>query len=344
MANTNLYTALAIIIVRIPHPAQGLILLVWTAVILYQSCRRQVELGADQDIPTEAQSLEPPAAATSAVTRPSLRRRNCFVLGSDGLTSHPLSSVSASAPSETADPEGYETAPEAAAPARTMAEKRAVAYFEERLRRHQESVSSQASASLSVQTALTDTQVKEHSDAADVNEGEGEAIKRRNVKMREEGVRVNVKYPQLASLKPATAPRPEPAPVHNNDLPPSPSPSSGRSTSPSLAGLQSPTPAPTPVDGATGITTPQGGGGAAPGVPASVLPTSGRAGAALDNIDEKLLAVPADPVSRRLLRDGRAILHRAVASAEGGRPGGRTGAVEGGVRTSGRGYPSELMD
>ncbi|KKY39678.1 hypothetical protein UCDDA912_g00291 [Diaporthe ampelina] len=209
-----------------------------------------------------------------------------------------------------------------------MAEKRALAYFEERLRRHQESV-------------------KEHSDAADVNEGEGEAIKRRNVKMREEGVRVNVKYPQLASLKPATAPRPEPAPVHNNDLPPSPSPSSGRSTSPSLAGLQSPTPAPTPVDGATGITTPQGGGGgggAAPGVPASVLPTSGRAGAALDNIDEKLLAVPADPVSRRLLRDGRAILHRAVASAEGRRPGGRTGAVEGGVRTSGRGYPSELMD
>lgn len=364
MTSTKLLAALLIVIERIPRQVQGLILVILIVVTIHQARRPEVDLDTDHELPPapseDHQSLEP-AATTPAFTRPTLPRRNCFVLGPNGLTSEPLpsdwefdsTSTSDSQGYETAPEsgsEGYETAPEDAAPARTMAEKRALAYFEDRLRQHRESVSSETSASPSVQTPLTGTQIREdHSDAEDAD-----MIKRRNIKMREEGVRVSVGYSHLANLKPTTSPRSDPAAATAGVLrggasgttsPPSftSSPlSSSLSITPSLSGLQSPRS--TPCGGLTGTATPD----RTPG-PASVLPTSGQAGEALYRIDEKLLAIPADAVSRRLLRDGRAILHqrkrtpRSASSAEASPAEQLTPApVEAGLETN-EWYPSEMM-
>ncbi|KAG6354450.1 hypothetical protein INS49_004467 [Diaporthe citri] len=358
MANIKLYAALVIVIERLPQKVQALILVILIVVTIYQISRPQVDLDTDHELPSapseDHRSLEP-AATTPAFTRPPLRRRNCFVLGPNGITSEPLSSDWEFDSTYTSDAEGYETAPEDEAPARTMAEKRALAYFEDRLRQHRESVSSETSASPAVQTSLTDAQIREdHSDVEDA-----EMIKRRNVKMREEGVRVNVSYSQLTSLKPAPAPRPAPAAFSITAIteglrggasgptsPPSSCfspPSSYVSTTPCLSGLQSP--APTPI---TGTTTPE-----LPTGPASVPPTSGQAGdETLCRIDEKMLAVPADAVSRRLLRDGRGILHRrnrlprSASDAEGAVQ--RTPSpVEAGLQTSKSDemwYPSEMNE
>ncbi|KAL2278820.1 hypothetical protein FJTKL_14159 [Diaporthe vaccinii] len=234
-----------------------------------------------------------------------------------------------------------------------MAEKRALEYFEDRLRLHRESVSSETSATPAMQTPLTDAQLREdHSDAEDAD-----MIKRRNIKMREEGVRVNVSYSQLANLKPTPIQRPAPATLSNaaatagnlrggasraTSPPPftSSPPSSCLSATPTLSGLRSP--APTPCDGLSG-TTPDHTPGSA-----SVLPTSGQAGETLSRIDEKLLAIPADAVSRRLLRDGRAILHqrkrlpRSVSSAEAS-PALVTPLPDESVLQTSEWYPSEMM-
>ncbi|KAK7697628.1 hypothetical protein SLS64_013367 [Diaporthe eres] len=358
MASTKLLAALLIVIERIPRQVQGLILVVLIVVTIHQASRPQVDLDTDYELPPaqseDHQSLEP-AATTPAFTRPPLHRRKCFVLGPNGLTSEPLpsdwefdsTSTSDSQGYETAPEsgsEGYETAPEDAAPARTMAEKRALAYFEDRLRPHRESVSSETSASPPVQTSLTDTQIREdHSGAEDAD-----MIKRRNIKMREEGVRVSVGYSQLTSPKPAALNNAHGGlrgGASGTTSPPSftsSSPSSCLSITPSLSGLQSPRS--TPCGGLTGTATPD----RTPG-PASVLPTSGQAGEALYRIDEKLLAIPADAVSRRLLRDGRAILHqrkrlpRSASSAEASPAEQLTPApVEAGLETN-EWYPSEMM-
>lgn len=367
MANIQQYVTFAIITVRILLQVQALILIVLVAVIFYKiSTTQVVELDTDHELPPasseDQQSLEP-AVTTPAFTRPRppLRRRNCFVPGPNGLTSQPLLSSDSEFDSETPttsdSEEGYETAPEDAAPAMTMAEKRTLAYFEDRLRQHRESVSSETSASpaTTVQTSLTDTlllQIREgHSDA----EEDTEMLQRRNVKMREEGVRVKVDYfSQLTSLKPAPTPRSAPAVLSSAapgdlrggaseiSLPSSSSSGSCPSTTPPLPGLQ--TPATTPCGGINGITTPDHA--------ASVLPTSGQAGEEiLCRIDEKLLGIPADVVSRRLLRDGRAILSgrkrrpRGVSSAESNSAQGTPApVVEAELQTSKSGYPSEMME
>lgn len=359
MANTKLYTALPIVIFRVPKTVQGLILVILVAVLLYQITRPQELLDTDHNLSfwtDKSHQSSEPALTTPSLTRPPLKRRNCFVLGPNGLTSQPLSSDWKSNSPFDSDSEGYETAREDVAPARTMAEKRALKYFEERLRLHQESVSSETSASPGTQTGLTtNTQIRDLANAADncCNE-DTDMLRCRNIKMREDGVRVNVNYSQLASLKPAPAPRSEPAFCHAAGAvslplasPPPSSPSSAPSTTPALSGLLSP--APTPCGGitSTGVTTPEGS-------PASVLPTSGRASEVLDRIDEKLLAIPADAVSRRLLRDGRASLYRSRTlsrnvsfvgfSSSSGQL--TTSPVEGGLQGSSSGiwYPSELVE
>lgn len=356
MASIKLLAALVIVIERIPRQVQGLILVILIVVTIYQVSRPQVKLDTDYELlpaPSEVpQSLEP-AATTPAFTRPPLHRHNCFVLGPNGLTSEPLSSDWEFDSTSASDSEGYETAPEDAAPARTMAEKRALEYFEDRLRQHRESVSSETSATPAVQTPLTVAQLREDpSDAEDAD-----MIKRRNIKMREEGVRVNVGYSQLANLRPTPIQRSAPATLSNaaatagnlrggasrTTSPPSftsSPPSSRLSATPTLSGLRSP--APTPCDGPSG-TTPDHTPGSA-----SVLPTSGQAGETLSRIDEKLLAIPADAVSRRLLRDGRAILHqrkrlpRSVSSAEAS-PALVTPLPDESVLQTSEWYPSEMM-
>lgn len=340
--------------VIVPQQEEAVILVILiVAIIAYQNRRPQVELDTRQDLPPVTsesnQSLEPAAGTTPASTRPTtLRRRNCFVLGQNGLTSEPLSSDPELCSSS--DSEGYETASEDAAPPRTMAEKRALKYFEDRLSQHRETVSSETSARPPVQTSLTDAQIREdHSDADDA-----EMIKRRNIKMREEGVRVKVNNSQLSSLKPTPARQPAPAALSNASeglrggasgttfTPCSSSPpSSCLSTTPSLSGLQSPPP--TRCGDITGITTPDHAPSSA-----SVLPTSGQAAEVLYRIDEKLLAIPADAVSRRLLRDGRAVLHgrkrlpRSVSSAEASPSPLTPAPIEAGLETYDR-YPSEMM-
>lgn len=349
MANTKLYTAVAIVIIRVPKTVQGLILVILVAVLLYQIIRPQDLLDTDQDLPlgtSKSHQSSRPAPKTPALTRPSLKRRNCFVVGPNRLTSQPLPSDWKSDSPSDSDSEGYETAPEDAAPTMTMAEKRTLKYFEERLRQHQESVSSETSASPGTQTELTtNVQIRDLSNASGDNycneEDDTEMLRRRNIKMREEGVRVSINYSQLAYLKPAPAPRSEPASYHATGAASLPSsPSTAPSSTPPLSGLLSP--APTPCGGitSTGITTPEGS-------PASVLPTSGRAAEVLDRIDEKLLAIPADAVSRRLLRDGRASLYRSktllrdVSSVGASSSSGQQtpSPVEGG-----RWYPSDLVE
>lgn len=354
MANTKLYTALTIIIIRVPKTVQGLILVILVAVLLYQITSPQDLLDTDQDLPLGTveghQSSDP---ATPALTRPPLKRRNCFVTGPNRLTSQPLSSDWKSDSPFDSDSEGYETAREDAAPTMTMAEKRTLKYFEDRLRQHQESVSSETSASPGTQTELTtNVQIRDLSNASVDNfcneEDDTEMLRRRNIKMREEGVRVSINYSQLAYLKPAPAPRSEPASYYATGAASLPSsPSTAPSSTPPLSGRLSP--APTPCGGitSTGITTPEGS-------PASVLPTSGRAAEVLDRIDEKLLAIPADAVSRRLLRDGRASLYRSktlsgdvsLAGASSSSSQQTPSPVEGGLQGSNseRWYPSDLVE
>lgn len=358
MADTKLYTALAIVTFRVPKTVQGLILVILVAVLLYQITRPQDLLDTDHNLDfgtDESHQSSEPAPTTPSITRPPLKRRNCFVLGPNGFTSQPLSSDWKSNSPFDSDSEGYETAREDAAPAGTMAETQALRYFEERLHQHQESVSSETTASPGTQSELTtNTQIRDLSNAADncCNE-DTDMLRSRNIKMREEGIRVNVNYSQLASLKPAPAPRSEPVFCHATGAvslplasPPPSSPSSAPSTTPPLSGLLSP--APTPCGGitSTGITTPEGSR-------ASVLPTSGRAAEVLDRIDEKLLAIPADAVSRRLLRDGRASLYRSktlssnvsfagFSSSSGQRT---PSSVEGGLQDSrSEWYPSDLVE
>jgi hypothetical protein len=235
-----------------------------------------------------------------------------------------------------------------------MAEKGAVAYFKERLRRDQDSVSPpQTNApTFASQAALTNAQIKDGSHvSSSIEEEDVEMVKRRNVKMREEGVRVNVTYAQLAA--------PTRSPPHitttgtaNGYSPPwapktPPSLSTGSSTSAFLSGLQSPAPTPCSYNSVTGASTPEH----QQQQQASVLPASGNADEILYRIDEKLLAVPADAVSRRLLRDGRALLHRkkrqprsaSFVSAESGQS---SASAEGQLRSaqSLAGYPSELIE
>lgn len=357
MANIKLYVAIAIVTLRIPQQVQALMLVVLVVRTLYHIRRPQVHLDTDQDlrpVTSEShQSLEP-AETTPALTRPPLCRRNSWAVGPKGLTSQPLSSERES--DSSSDSEGYETAPENATPVRTMEEERALAYFDERLRQHRESVSSETSASPSAQTSLTGALQIREKDQPDAEE-DTEMLRRRNIKMRDEGVRVNVDYSsQLTSLKPAPAPRPALSNaardlrggVSGATSSPSSSsspPSSCPSTTPPLSGLQSP--APTPCGGLTGITTPE-----VPAGPSSALPTSGQADETLYRIDEKLLAIPADAVSRRLLRDGRAILHRRKRlprsfHSVGGNSGQHTPSpAESGLRTSGdgMGYPCDMME
>lgn len=320
MATIKLYTAAAVLGVLIEKPAEGLILVTLVAIVLYHISRPQVDLDTDQDRPTlipddndDDQSPEPPSRVPS-FTRPALIRRNCLVLGPNGLTSQPLSPEWEYYSDSSSDSEaGYETAHEDAAPTRTMAETSALAYFEERARLHRESVSShQMSANLAVQTELTSTQIRDDQSGAE-KEDDAEALRRRNVRMRDQGVRVAVNYSQIASLRPLQAPTTASnASEATSTSSSSPSPCS--STSPPCSGLISP--APTPCSGTltTPITPPSSSSLSLP----RNLPTSGRAAdAALDRIDEKLLAIPADAVSRRLLRDGRAALRRSRISLPG---------------------------
>lgn len=363
MADTKLYTALAIVVIRVPKTVQAFILVILVAVLLYQITRPQDLFDTDQDLPLgtskshQSSERTPP---TSALTRPPLKRRNCFVRRRNKFTPQPLSSDWKTDSSFDSDSEGYKTAPEDAAPTMTMAEKRVLQYFEERLRQHQESVSSETSASPGMQSGLTtNTQIRDLPNASEVNscndEDDTEMLKRRNIKMRQEGVRVSINYSQLAYLKPAPAPRSDqPFFSHATGAaslplasPPPSSPSTAPSTTPTLSGLMSP--APTPWGGITssGVTTPEGS-------PASVLPTSGRAAEVLDRIDEKLLAIPADAVSRRLLRDGRASLYRSkTLSRDVSLPGASSSSsqqtpshVEGGLNGSNSGpwYPSDLVE
>lgn len=321
MANIKLYTATAVIGVLIQKPAQGLILVTLVVIILYKVTRPQVDLDTDQDRPTvtlddddDDQSPEPPSPVPS-FTRPTLIRRNCLVLGPNGLTSQPLSPEWEYYSESSSDSEaGYETTHEDSAPTCTMAETRAPAYFEERARLHRESVSSQVGANLAVKTVLTNTQTKGHQAGAEEDDDDAEALRRRNIKMRDQGVRVAVAYSQLASLRPLQAPTttsPAGSPPRAAEGATSTTPLS--SPSPPRSGLISP--APTPCSGTTTTPiTPSSSSSSS----SRVLPTSGRAAdAALDRIDNKLLAVPADAVSRRLLRDGRAALRRSRISLPG---------------------------
>lgn len=336
-----------------------------------QDCfRDRVQVESDQNIPplpSQSHQSSERAATTPAFTRPSLHRRKGFLLDPpldpDGfiLESLPLaldsdsSSTSGSQGYETAredwevdssatsDSEGYDTAPEDAAPATTMAETRALEAFDAG---HQEMVSHQTSPSSAMQTELTNSQVEDLHETADCDEVDAGLIMRRNIKMREEGVRVKVNYSQLASLKPVptAAGSLRGGAASRTTSPPTSSsspPSSCPSTTPPASGLR--TPAPTPENHQD--------------VVAPVLPTMGPAAGQdiLHRVDEKLLAIPADAVSRRLLRDGRYILRhgkrqpRSAAAAEGSssqQVAPSPVAAEGGLQSpaSDVWYPSELNE
>lgn len=359
--NIKLYLAILLATYPFPQPVQALVLVILFAVTVYQVTKPQIELGTHQeppDVTSRSHRGLQPAVRSRTLTRPPLRRQNCFVLGPNSLTSPPLSPILEVDSPSTSDSEGYGTVSEDAASARTMAETRALEYFEERLRRHQESVSSETSASQAApRTPLTSEQIRDAPDAADsctVDE-DAEMLRRRNIKMREEGVRVTVNYSRhLTGLKPAPAPRSQPAfgssasqALATTASSPSSSGSSAPSTTPPLSGVLSPAPTPSGGITSTGITTPEHTPASA-----SVLPTSGRAAKALDRIDEKLLAIPADAVSRRLLRDGRASLYRSKTlsksvSFAGGNSGQRTPSpADGGMQgsKSEAWYPSELVE
>lgn len=356
--NIKLYTAILLATYPFPQPVRALVLVILFAVALYQVTKPQIEPGTYQELPAvtsrSRRGLQP-AVRSQTLTRPPLRRQNCFVLGPNSLTSRPLSPILEVDSPSTSD----ETLSEDAAPARTMAETRALEYFQERLRSHQEleSVSSETSANPAARPSLTSEQIRDVPNDASCIEEDAEMLRRRNVKMREEGVRVTVNYSRhLAGPKPAPAPRSQPAfgssaaaaqaPATTTSSPSS-SGSSAPSTTPPLSGVLSPAPTPSGGITSTGVTTPEHTPGSA-----SVLPTSGRAAKALDTIDEKLLAIPADAVSRRLLRDGRASLYRSKTlsksvSFAGGSSGQRTPSpADGGMQGSKSEvwYPSELVE
>lgn len=355
MDNIKLYTATAVLGVFIQKPAQGVILVTLVVIVLYHITRPQVYLDTDQDRPTlisddnDDDQTSEPSSPVPFFTRPTLIRRNCLVFGPNGLTAEPLSPEWEYYSDSSSDSEeAYETAHEDSAPTWTMAETRALAYFEERARLHRESVSSQTDTNLAVQRVLTSTQIRD--DQSGAWEDDTEALKRRNVRMRDQGVRVDVAYSQLASLRPLQAPT---TTIHAVSPPQaqtatplsSSSPSPCPSTTPPRSGLISPAPSPCSGTTTTSITPSSSSS-------SHVLPTSGRAAAAaLDRIDSKLLAVPADAVSRRLLRDGRAALRRSRISLHG------SVSFAGDASSSGRrmpspaegsasaaGYPSEMNE
>lgn len=248
--------------------------------------------------------------------------------------------------------------------------------------------------------ALTDSQQPKLEKTAPTGTGTGsgeeranEQLRRRNVRMREEGVRVRVNYLQLtnpvsawkattnktqarggdAAAAAAAIPCPSSSPSASGPpTPPTPSSSPSGSepvflslpapqeTLPAARSTRSPSPSSSYVVVSPAATPP------GPStqqqqeekvlVSSSVLPTSGSAaaaGPALVQIQEKLLAVPADATSRRLLKDGRAILKGKVrtprspassssASSRGG--GGGGSGRDSGCKSSDSGYPSELME
>ncbi|KAI3393664.1 hypothetical protein diail_3844 [Diaporthe ilicicola] len=375
-----------------PQPIQGLALSILTGILMINTLykiRRQLEddlevdpedkledeldYPTDEDVPSSEPESEEYWKAEEYLPsspRPQLRRRNCFFWGPDGLIEQPMpcklgsDSSSFISQSEESESEGEQDA----APFRSLAEIEIEQYFAERLRSHRESPRSPRYSTISSQEALNAEHLTERLEAEKCEQDDTEDVKNRNIRMREQGVPVSVSYSQLSSLTtttpalprmsaPTTVTNVAPA-IHQSTVrdsrPKAPSPpSSGTSTTSSS--IQPSTPAPTPCDPATGITTPDHHGPfTAPQQPTAMLPTSGRrAQPVLDAIDEKLLAIPADAVSRRLLRDGRALLRRGgrlakrisfasrksirqLDSAEGNSPAGSGG--------SGASYPSDMME
>ncbi|KAJ0124259.1 hypothetical protein J7T55_005597 [Diaporthe amygdali] len=373
MAKAMFYVFIGFIAARMPLPTQGIILGILLGIILYDLRDPSIEFDEDQEPPIAAsecfEALEE-VNVTPAPPRPPLRRRLCFVLGPKGMTLEPIPAASASDSSSAPQSEELVTVGDVEAPAPSIEEETALQYFEQRACEQKNSVSFPEYSILASKAGLIPTKLKDRFEVETDDEEGTVKLMLRNIKMRGEGVRVEVSYSQLSDLKnttPATsqtpAPRPEPSAttdVHgvrsavNSSpyVPATPSCSSScASTTPSFSGVQSSTPRPTPCGDITGITTPdKQSNQIAPSRP-SVLPTSGRAGSFLEEIDEKLLAVPADAVSRRLLRDGRAILHRnrrlpRNGSLVGGISTHQAGSAESGQvsRRARTGYPSELME
>lgn len=333
--------------------------LVILIIVRYHISRKQGDLGPEDfsDLDSEDSATETseddqgsePAASTPALNRPTLQRRNCFIPGLNWLKSQPPSLDSLPVSSCLS---AYTIALAHVAPASIMAQTAALSYSED-------SVSSQTRAPTTLQAALTGEQITAHSDTSSSNsEEEAEMIRRRNIKMREEGVPVNVKYSQLAAPTWKLAPAPGSQPTQGTistgssspgaHTPSTSSQSSSSSTNQFLSGLQSP--APTPCSD-TVLTTPD-----LQQQRASILPPGGTAGGILDTLHEKLLAVPADAVSRRLLIDGRAVLHGRKRTPRCATPRssgtsfvyghGNSGEVPISVRSSKSrvGYPSDLME
>lgn len=269
--------------------------------------------------------------------------------------------------------EAYDTVPEEAVPAakNSMSQGTGAAATttahpgKEDLPTGSVSPQTRASGDLTFLAHVTDEQLADRNNDEEDSENT-KMIKRRTLTMREEGVRVRVSYSQLA--KPASAwkgaPQEDGASIAATagSSPPStpgphtpPTPSSG-SGSPTGDGILSLVVAPphTPVSGNdVAVATPRSPSPQeqeqVQGVP-PVLPTSGNdAGAALVKIEEKLLAVPVDAVSRRLLIDGRAILQqkirtpRSASSLNGGGGSSHAHTLSDGGKPS-SGYPSDLME
>ncbi|KAG8163911.1 hypothetical protein KVR01_005829 [Diaporthe batatas] len=159
--------------------------------------------------------------------------------------------------------------------------------------------------------------------------------RRRDVTTREDGLRMPV----------VGAPARIPSTLITDPIDGSSSPS-GPPTPSSSSSSGSPLPTPTPGQEEVPPVLPASGAGDA------------AAGPALSQLREKLLAVPADAVSRRCLVDGRAILRRRArtprshASSSGGGGVSRQGLGHGQAGSAARsrggessdGYPSEMME
>ncbi|KAL1855897.1 hypothetical protein Daus18300_010875 [Diaporthe australafricana] len=312
MASLAVCLSLAFVLERIPHPFRWIIIFVLIAVHAANTLR---QLGRQVDDHLDLDDLDPnPGAAPRAAPeihesseseeaspgspRPQLPRHDCSLCGQDELACQrmPNDSTSDSALTPQSDESEFVDCEDAAS-ARPSTEVMSIADdVEERLRSRKNSL----------EPFPPFPEMEFCEDAEDPDK----KTRLRFVKMRDEGTPVKVSYAQLSGLTPTTRTLP-PAPAAAAV---DPSPSTSGTSNSSLPSSQQPSnPAPTPCD-LTGITTPdhhQASSSLAPQKQSpSTLPTSGRAGAVLDVIDEKLLAVPADAVSRRLLRDGRALLRR----------------------------------
>lgn len=375
MARFAVYLSLALVVVRTPQPYQCITLLVLivinTAITLRQLHRQLTDLDLDLDLDLNANRGAPRAAPEIHESseseeevpdspRPQPCHGGCFLCELDDLIAHPMPNDSASGSSfaSQSDESEFVDCEEAASVGSLEEIRQLVMYHhavEEQVRSRKNSASSSRQNSLSSQEALTTSQLEPFppfpempAEQFEVAEDVEKEIRLRNLRMREEGVRVKVSRAQLSGLTQTTRPLPPapPAPVQ-----PSP-PSSGASNSSFSSSLQPSTPAATPYD-LTGITTPdQRVSFLEPQQrPTSSLPTSGRAGSVLDRIDEKLLAVPADAVSRRLLRDGRAMLRRGgrlpkSISFAGGMSVRQTQPTQGGQENGEleASYPSDMME